>query len=45
MILTSQPKIKHTFYWGDCSSILIYERYLVEHFRIPIILLDYPAEG
>lgn len=43
-ILTSQPKIKHTIRWGiDLQSEN--ERYLVEHFCRPIILLDAPSEG
>jgi len=43
-ILTSQPKIKHTIHWGlDLQSE--HERYLVEHFCRPIILLDSPVEG
>lgn len=43
-ILISQPKIKHTIQWGiDLQSE--HERYLVEHFCRPIILLDAPSYG
>lgn len=43
IILTSQPKIKHFIQWGsDLQSE--HERYLIEYFCRPIILLDAPAQ-
>ena len=42
-ILTSKPKIKNTIHWGLAIKYE-HERYLVEHFCRPIILLDSPAE-
>lgn len=44
IILASQPKIKHIIQWGsDLQSE--HERYLVEYFCRPIILLNSPAIG